>query len=94
MNFELTNDQKMLRDEVRKFAENELAPLAPEIDISGEFPKESIKKLEKSRETGEEIKKWDTVTNPHKNILHNYEYHLHNSTIIFIKSYISTCLYF
>ena len=45
MNFELTNDQKMLRDEVRKFSENELAPLAPEIDISGEFPKESIKKL-------------------------------------------------
>ncbi|MCK4695483.1 MAG: acyl-CoA dehydrogenase family protein, partial [Candidatus Cloacimonetes bacterium] len=33
------------QSEVRKFAENELAPLAPEIDISGEFPKESIKKL-------------------------------------------------
>ncbi len=45
MNFGLTNDQKMLQSEVRKFAENELAPLAPEIDISGEFPKESIKKL-------------------------------------------------
>ena len=45
MNFELTNDQKMLQSEVRKFAENELAPLAPEIDASGEFPKESIKKL-------------------------------------------------
>ena len=45
MNFELTNDQKMLQSEVRKFAENELAPLAPEIDVSGEFPKESIKKL-------------------------------------------------
>ncbi|MCK4312943.1 MAG: acyl-CoA dehydrogenase [Candidatus Cloacimonetes bacterium] len=44
MNFELTNDQKMLQTEVRKFAENELAPLAPEIDVSGEFPKESIKK--------------------------------------------------
>ncbi len=45
MNFELTNDQKMLQSEVRKFAENELAPLASEIDVSGEFPKESIKKL-------------------------------------------------
>ena len=45
MNFELTNDQKMLQSEVRKFSENELAQLAPEIDISGEFPKESIKKL-------------------------------------------------
>ncbi|MBL7148678.1 MAG: acyl-CoA dehydrogenase [Candidatus Cloacimonetes bacterium] len=47
MNFELTNDQKMLQSEVRKFAENELAPLAPEIDVSGEFPRESIKKLAK-----------------------------------------------
>jgi len=45
MNFALSNDQKMLRDEVRKFAENELAPVAPEIDISGEFPKDNIKKL-------------------------------------------------
>jgi len=45
MNFELSNDQKMLKEEVRKFAENELAPLAPEIDESGEFPLGSIKKL-------------------------------------------------
>jgi len=45
MNFALSNDQKMLRDEVRKFADNELAPLAQEIDISGEFPKDNIKKL-------------------------------------------------
>lgn len=45
MNFELTNDQKMLKEEVRKFAENEIAPLAAEIDESGEFPHASIKKL-------------------------------------------------
>jgi butyryl-CoA dehydrogenase len=45
MNFDLTNDQKMLQDQVRKFAQTELAPLAPEIDKSGEFPWQSIKKL-------------------------------------------------
>ncbi len=45
MNFDLTNDQKMLQDQVRKFAEAELAPVAPEIDQSGEFPWKSIKKM-------------------------------------------------
>jgi len=45
MNFDLTNDQKMLQDQVKKFAEAELAPVAPEIDKSGEFPWKSIKKM-------------------------------------------------
>lgn len=45
MNFDLTNDQKMLQKEVRNFAETELKPLASEIDVSGEFPSENIKKL-------------------------------------------------
>ena len=45
MNFDLTTDQKMLQDQVRKFAETELAPVAPEIDKSGEFPMKSIKKM-------------------------------------------------
>lgn len=45
MNFGLTNDQKMLQKEVRNFAETELKPLASEIDVSGEFPSENIKKL-------------------------------------------------
>jgi butyryl-CoA dehydrogenase len=47
MNFDLTNDQKMLKDQVRKFAETELAPIAPEIDKSGEFPWDNIKKMAK-----------------------------------------------
>ncbi|OGC39009.1 acyl-CoA dehydrogenase, partial [candidate division WOR-3 bacterium RBG_13_43_14] len=38
---------KMLRDEVRKFAESVLAPLAPEIDKTGEFPMVNIKKMAK-----------------------------------------------
>jgi alkylation response protein AidB-like acyl-CoA dehydrogenase len=42
MNFDFTNDQKMLQDQVRKFAQTELAPLAPEIDKSGEFPWPSL----------------------------------------------------
>lgn len=45
MNFDLTNDQKMLQDQVRKFAQSELAPLAPEIDKSGEFPWRHLKKM-------------------------------------------------
>jgi len=45
MNFDLTNDQKMLQEEVRKFAQSELAPLAPEIDKSRDFPWANIKKM-------------------------------------------------
>lgn len=44
MNFDLTNEQKMLQDQVRKFTEAELAPKAPEIDKTGEFPWENIKR--------------------------------------------------
>lgn len=47
MNFDLTSDQKMLQDQVRKFADTELAPSAPEIDQSAEFPWENIKKMAK-----------------------------------------------
>jgi butyryl-CoA dehydrogenase len=47
MNFDLTNDQKMLQDQVRKFAQTELAPVAPEIDKSGEFPWDNLKKMAK-----------------------------------------------
>lgn len=45
MNFELTNDQKMIRDVVRDFAQNEIAVRAPEIDRTGEFPEDLIKKM-------------------------------------------------
>lgn len=45
MDFELTNDQKMLQKEVRNFAETELEPVAAEIDKSGEFPWDNIKKM-------------------------------------------------
>jgi butyryl-CoA dehydrogenase len=35
----------MLQDQVRKFAQSELAPLAPELDKSGEFPRQNLKKM-------------------------------------------------
>lgn len=45
MNFDLTNDQKMLQDQVKKFADSVLAPVAPDLDKSGEFPRDNIKKM-------------------------------------------------
>ncbi len=45
MDFDLTNDQKMLQNEVRKFAASELGPVAPDLDTSGEFPWDNLKKM-------------------------------------------------
>jgi len=45
MNFDLTKDQKMLQEEVRKFADAFIAPEAAEIDQSREFPWKNIKKI-------------------------------------------------
>lgn len=45
MNFELTKEQQMIRDMVRDFAQNEIAPKAAEIDKTGEFPLETFKKM-------------------------------------------------
>jgi len=47
MDFDLTTDQKMLQKMVREIATKELEPVAPEIDKSGEFPWDNIKKLAK-----------------------------------------------
>lgn len=47
MDFDLTTDQKMLQKMVRELAIKELLPVAPEIDASGEFPWDNIKKLAK-----------------------------------------------
>ena len=45
MNFDLTTEQKMIRREVRKFAENEIAPVAPELDEKEEFSAELTRKM-------------------------------------------------
>jgi len=44
MKFELTDEQKHIRETVRKFAEKEVAPRAEELDRTGEFPYDLVKK--------------------------------------------------
>ncbi|MBE3586395.1 acyl-CoA dehydrogenase [Desulfofundulus thermocisternus] len=45
MDFDLTRDQRLIRDVVREFARKEILPRAKEIDRSGQFPLDIIKKL-------------------------------------------------
>jgi len=45
MNFQITDDQKMIRDMVRDFAEEQLKPMAPVLDVEHRFPTENIKKM-------------------------------------------------
>lgn len=45
MDFELSDDQRALRDTLREFAEAEIAPYAAEWDRSGTFPAPTIRKL-------------------------------------------------
>lgn len=45
MNFELNEEQHMVRDMVRDFAQNEIAPRAAEVDKTEEFPADNIRKM-------------------------------------------------
>lgn len=45
MDFRLTEEQKMLQQTIKEFAESEIKPLAAESDHSGKFPIETVKKL-------------------------------------------------
>jgi len=45
MDFSLTEDQKMLKTMLRDFATKELEPVAAQIDETGEFPAEQVKKI-------------------------------------------------
>jgi alkylation response protein AidB-like acyl-CoA dehydrogenase len=45
MDFNLTEEQKMLKTMVREFAEKELEPIAAQIDEEARFPTEIIKKI-------------------------------------------------
>ncbi len=45
MNFDLTEEQIMIRDSAKDFAETAIAPSAVERDINAEFPKEIVKQL-------------------------------------------------
>ena len=44
MQFALTEDQQMIQDAAREFAQKEIAPVAAEFDLRGEFPVETIRK--------------------------------------------------
>ena len=43
MDFALTEEQEMIRDAAREFAQKEIAPVAAAFDASGEFPQQTIK---------------------------------------------------
>ncbi len=45
MNFELSDEQRLLRDTVRDFARSEVAPVAGELDRTKSFPYEIVEKL-------------------------------------------------
>ncbi|HUT14908.1 MAG TPA: acyl-CoA dehydrogenase, partial [Anaerolineae bacterium] len=45
MDFGLTEEQQMIRKMVRDFAENEIRPIAKEMDVSEEFPWDVIRKM-------------------------------------------------
>src|SRR5271165_2168385 len=45
MDFELTEEQKMIRETARDFAAREVAPKAAELDKSGRWPTEIIAKM-------------------------------------------------
>ncbi|HET7145128.1 MAG TPA: acyl-CoA dehydrogenase family protein, partial [Anaerolineales bacterium] len=43
--YPLSSEHKMLRDTARDFAQKEIAPIAAELDESGEFPRNTMKKM-------------------------------------------------
>jgi alkylation response protein AidB-like acyl-CoA dehydrogenase len=45
MNFELNEEQQLVRDMVHDFARNEIAPRAAEVDKTEEFPADNIQKM-------------------------------------------------
>ena len=47
MDFHLTKEQEMVRKMYREFAENEVKPLAEEIDEEERFPMETVEKMAK-----------------------------------------------
>ncbi|MEO0097059.1 MAG: acyl-CoA dehydrogenase [candidate division WOR-3 bacterium] len=45
MDFELNENQKLIQDTARRFAQEKIEPIASEIDKTGEFPSEIIKEM-------------------------------------------------
>ena len=45
MEFTLSDEHRAIQESVRKFAHNEIAPIAAQVDEEDSFPKEIIKKM-------------------------------------------------
>lgn len=45
MDFELTEEQKMLKETVARFVDNQVIPMAPELDENSRFPEENFKAM-------------------------------------------------
>ena len=45
MHFELSDEQRMIQEAARDFAQNEIVPIAAQFDISGEFPLETVRQM-------------------------------------------------
>ena len=45
MDFDLSEEQKMIQETIRKFAKEEIAPVASENDKKGHFPREIFTKM-------------------------------------------------
>ncbi|AXR78606.1 acyl-CoA dehydrogenase family protein [Natrarchaeobaculum sulfurireducens] len=55
MEFGLTDEQQQIRDEVRRFAENEIVPVAEEYDTGEKYPHEVVEKAAEMGLTGSYI---------------------------------------
>ena len=55
MDFALSDEQVALRDEVRRFAENEIEPVATDYDVAEEYPQEIMDKAAEMGLTGAHI---------------------------------------
>ncbi|MGB9986318.1 acyl-CoA dehydrogenase family protein [Salarchaeum japonicum] len=55
MDFELSDEQEAIREEVRRFAENEIAPVATEYDVEEKYPHDVMEKAAEMGLTGSSI---------------------------------------
>ncbi|MFP4628512.1 MAG: acyl-CoA dehydrogenase family protein [Halobacteriales archaeon] len=55
MDFALSEEQVALRDEVRRFGENEIAPVASEYDVEEKYPRDIVEKAAEMGLTGAHI---------------------------------------
>ncbi|AUG47493.1 acyl-CoA dehydrogenase [Haloarcula taiwanensis] len=69
MDFQLTKEQRQIKDEIARFAENEIKPVATEYDTEEKFPREIVEKAAEMGLTGANIPMeyggagYDTLTN-------------------------------